>query len=84
MSDSAVVGGLTVLNNFNVTGSAVVRSTFLPVGWFGASSASGTAQLLGDLEYYSNKSSGSYTGFVDSGTSSVNLTEVTTPPPYIW
>ncbi len=84
VSDSAVVGGLTVLNNFNVTGSAVVRSTFLPVGWFGANSASGTAQLVGDLECYSNKSSGSYTGFVDNGTGSMSIAEVTTPPPYSW
>jgi hypothetical protein len=85
VTDSATVGGLTILSsNFNVSGSAIVRSTFLPVSWFGATSASGTAELLGDLECYSNKSSGTFTGFVDNSSSSVSLDEVTVAPPYSW
>lgn len=85
VTDSATVGGLTILSsNFNVSGSAALRSTFLPISWFGASSVSGTAELLGDLECYSNKSSGTFTGFVDNGTGSVSLDEVTVAPPYSW
>lgn len=85
VSDNATVGGLTVLSSgFTVSGSASVRSTFLPISWFGASSATGTAELLGDLECYSNKSSGSFVGFVDDGTSSMNISEVTVAPPYSW
>jgi hypothetical protein len=84
VTDSAIVGGLTVLSSFTVSGSASVRSTFMPISFFGASSASGTAELLGDLECYANKSSGSYVGFVDSGTGSMSIDEVTTPPPYSW
>lgn len=51
---------------FNVSGSAVVQTTFYPLGWFGSGqSVSGTARLLGDVEFVSsNKSSNTYYGLV--------------------
>ncbi|MBN2340975.1 MAG: hypothetical protein JXX29_07060 [Deltaproteobacteria bacterium] len=72
------------MQTISVSGDAIVRSTFLPIGYFGADSAGGSAELLGDLECYSNKSSGSYTGFVDNSTGSMSISEVTPPPPYSW
>ena len=78
------VGGLTVMSSFTVSDSAAVRATFLPIDAFEGRSATGTVTLLGDLEYRANKSSGSYTGFVDGSTGSVNLDEVTVRPPYTW
>lgn len=83
-----VVGGLSVLNRFTVSGTAEVRATFYPPGYFESGQGlSGTAKLLGDVEYRGqglNKSSGSFSGFVDSGTASMSIDEVTTPPPYAW
>lgn len=90
------VGGLTLLgvasnphhgaSSFTVSDSAKVKSTFYPMGWFGSNqSATGTVNLLGDLEYYSNKSSNSFYGLVDDNWAGVATpTEVTAPPPYIW
>jgi hypothetical protein len=75
------VGGLTVMSNFTVSDSAVVKSTFLPIDFFEGRTATGSVTLLGDLEYRANKSSGSYTGFVEAATGSETITEVTTPPP---
>ncbi len=88
------VGGLAVLGGqagwrtytFNVSGTATVRTTFVPMGYFeGGQGLSGSALLLGDVEYRGdgvNRSSGSFSGFVDSGTASMNVTEVTPKPPY--
>jgi len=73
--------------SFTVSGTAVLRGTFYPMGWFGNNqSISGSAQYLGDLEVYSsNKSSGVFYGLVDDGWSGVSSSpEVTTPPPYTW
>ncbi|MFY0573842.1 DUF6055 domain-containing protein [Cystobacter fuscus] len=84
------VTGLSVLtNNFGVSGSARVASTFYPLGFYeGQQAVSGTAWLFGDVEYRGvglNKSSGSYSGFVDSSTPSLsNPTDVTIAPPYAW
>jgi hypothetical protein len=79
------VGGLTVMSNFTVSGSAEVRATFLPIDFFEGSSATGSVVLYGDLEYRANKSSGAYTGFVDGSTASLgSINDVTTPPPYSW
>jgi hypothetical protein len=82
------VGGLSVLNRFTVSGSAQVRTTFYPPGFFEAGQAlSGTAQLLGDVEYRGqglNRSSGTFSGFVDSSTANMSLAEVTVAPPYAW
>ncbi len=72
---------------FNVSGSAVVQGTFYPLGWFGSGqSATGTARLLGDLEFVaSSKSSNTFYGFVDDGWVGVSsVTEVTVAPPYAW
>ena len=74
--------------SFNVSDSATLRSTFYPMGWFGANnkSISGTATYIGDMEVYSvNKSSNTFYGLVNddwSGVSSVS--EVTITPPYSW
>ncbi|WP_437589209.1 DUF6055 domain-containing protein [Sorangium sp. So ce1000] len=88
------VGGLSVIGgqggfrtySFSVTGTATVRTTFVPMGYFeGGQGASGSALLLGDIEYRGdglNRSSGSFSGFVDSSTQSMNVTEVTPKPPY--
>ena len=60
-----------------------------PLGFFeGSQAASGSATLIGDLEYRGqnlNKSSGTYFGFVDSGTAAAsNTTDVTVAAPYAW
>lgn len=91
------VGALTLLgvasnpqhgaSGFTVSGSAKVKSSFYPMGWFGSGqSATGTTNLLGDLEFVSTTKSNNYFyGFVDdSWTGVTSVTEVTTPPPYIW
>ncbi|MET0357582.1 MAG: DUF6055 domain-containing protein [Cellvibrio sp.] len=91
------VGALTLLgvssnqhhgaSSFNVGDSAKVKSVFYPLGWFGSNqSATGTASLLGDLEFVAaSKSSNIFYGFVDDNWAGVtSATEVTTPPPYIW
>jgi hypothetical protein len=63
-------------NAFTVSGSAQVRTTFYPLGFFEASqSASGTVNLHGDVEYRGaglNLSAGNRSGFVDE-TSNVGL-----------
>ena len=80
--------GSTTANAFTVADSAQVRTTFYPVGFFESGQGlSGTASLLGDVEYRgqgTNRSSGSFSGFVDDTTSSATSTEITTPPPYTW
>ena len=80
--------GASSANSFTVAGSAKVQTTFYPVGFFESGQGlSGTASLLGDVEYRgqgTNRSSGSFSGFVDDTTASANMTEVTTPPPYAW
>lgn len=88
--NSGTVGGLSVLmNGFTVTGSARVASTFYPLGFFeGGQTASGSAQLIGDIEYRGqglNKSNGTFFGFVDSGTTAAgNTADVTVAGPYSW
>ncbi|WP_437785217.1 DUF6055 domain-containing protein [Sorangium sp. So ce1097] len=72
---------------FDVSGSAVVQTTFYPLGWFGGGqSVSGTARLLGDVEFVaSSKSSNTFYGFVPSDWTGVSsVTEVTVAPPYAW
>lgn len=90
VSGNARVGAMSLIagqNNgsFNVSDSAIVQGTFYPLGWFGGGSVSGTARLMGDLEYYTAKSSNTFYGLVDAGWSGVSsVTEVTTAPPYTW
>jgi hypothetical protein len=72
---------------FNVSGSANVQTTFYPLGWFGdGQSVSGTAKLLGDVEFVAtSKSSNTFYGFVPADWAGVStVTEVTTAPPYTW
>jgi len=82
--------GLSILmNGFSMSGSAKAASSFYPLGFFEPSqSISGSASLVGDIEYRgagSNKSSGTYFGFVDPGTPAAgNTTDVTVPPPYLF
>ncbi|SEM10022.1 hypothetical protein SAMN05444354_111160 [Stigmatella aurantiaca] len=84
------VTGLSVLTNgFSVSGSARAASTFYPLGFYeGQQSISGTAQLIGDIEYRgvgTNKSSGTYFGFVEPITPAAsNTADVTIAPPYAW
>ncbi|SHO56889.1 DUF6055 domain-containing protein [Vibrio quintilis] len=96
VSGNSTVGGLTLLGSasnmpyswyhtFNVQDNATVKSTFYPMGWFGDKTAGGSATLLGDLEYYSDKYSNFFYGLVNdswSGDSSIN--DVTVQPPYSW
>jgi hypothetical protein len=81
------VGALSIVSNgFRVRDTAVAQSTFYPLGFFEPNqSISGTARLYGDVEYRgadANKSNGSYSGFVDSGSPNMSIADVTTPPPY--
>ncbi|WP_437979424.1 hypothetical protein WMF11_27870 [Sorangium sp. So ce295] len=72
---------------FNVSGSANVQTTFYPLGWFGdGQSVSGTAKLLGDVEFVAtSKSSNTFYGFVPADWAGLStVTEVTTAPPYTW
>jgi hypothetical protein len=84
------VSGLSIVKTGMTVNSGVVSVAWpYAPGWFETpQSVSGTAQLLGDIEYRNanmTKSSGSYCGFVDSTISS-NCTgvDVTQAPPYTW
>lgn len=61
---------------------------FYPPGYFeGGQGLSGTARLYGDVEYRgqdTNRNAGSFFGFVDTASQSVNIEDVTVPPPYAW
>ena len=74
-------------SSFNVSGSAKVLGTFYPLGWFGTNqSATGTATLIGDLEFVSSgKSANVFYGFVADDWSGVtSATDITIAPPYLW
>jgi hypothetical protein len=69
-------------------GTVSVAWPYAP-GWFETpQSVSGTAQLLGDIEFRGanmTESSGSFCGFVDNTiTSNCTGADVTWPPPYTW
>ena len=84
------VAGLSVLmNGFSVSGTANIATTFMPLGFFeGAQGASGTAQIVGDVEYRGqgfSETSGTYYGFIDNTIKpATNTTDVTTAGPYTW
>jgi hypothetical protein len=88
---SGTVGGMTVLpTGMTVGGTARVALSW-PYGpaWFEhPQSVSGSAQLLGDLEFRGanqTETSGSYCGFVDNTiTSNCTGADVTVAPPYSW
>jgi hypothetical protein len=86
---SGTVGALSVItNSFNVSTSGKVQATFYPLGYFGNDQGvSGSASLIGDVEYQSeglNRSSGTCSGYVDSATCASGAAEVTVAPPYSW
>lgn len=75
-------------DGFSVSGGKVATA-FYPMGFFeGGQSVSGSAQVLGDVEYRGqglNKSSGTYYGFVDSSTGPAGDTNDVSPAgPYVW
>ena len=88
---SGTANGMTILmNGFTVSGSARVTLGWPNgPGWFERPvSVSGTAVLLGDIEYRGanlTEASGSYCGFVDNTiTSNCTGADVTVAPPYVW
>lgn len=82
------VGGLTILNGFTVSGSATVRTTFYPMGFFeGNQSATGTANIYGDVEMRgdgTSRSSGNLTGFVDATSTVGSATDRNSKGPWTW
>ena len=91
------VGGLSVIgetgspwgnNAFTVSGSAQVRTTFYPLGFFEASQgASGSLNLHGDVEYRGaglNLSAGNRSGFVDATSTVGSATDVNTKTTLTW
>jgi len=88
---SGTVSGLTIMSSsMTVSGTATVKVSWAQgPGWFEKpQSVSGTAQLLGDIEYRGanmTETSGSYCGFVDNTISSnCTAADVTAAPPYAW
>lgn len=75
-------------NPFNVSGSAAIKTTFYPLGFFEAGQAvAGNATLLGDVEYRGAGfavTSGSYSGIVSASENTAVGKDITTPPPYSW
>lgn len=91
------VGGLSVVgmsgsawgnNTFDVSGSATVRTTFYPLGFFeGNQSASGTANLYGDVELRGDGttiSSGNRSGYVDASSTVGSATDKNSKGPWTW
>ena len=91
------VGGLSVIgetgspwgnNAFTVSGSAQVRTTFYPLGFFEASQgASGSLNLHGDVEYRGaglNLSAGNRSGFVDATSTVGSATDVNKKTTLTW
>jgi len=85
---AATVGGLSTLSGIALSGAAVARTTFYPLGYFEAGqSLSGTALLYGDVELRGTGlglSSGSYCGFVDAASAGQSIADATVAPPYTW
>jgi Family of unknown function (DUF6055) len=89
--EAGTVGGVSVLGpGFTLRGTATVRLAWpYGPGFFERPvSASGTAVLLGDLEYRganTAKSSGTFCGFVDGqSASNCEQADLTAAPPYLW
>ncbi|WP_211462729.1 DUF6055 domain-containing protein [Collimonas silvisoli] len=93
------VGGLSVIgetgsdfsynnNAFTVSGSAQVRTTFYPLGFFEAGQvASSTLNLYGDVEYRGtglNLGSGNRSGFVDVTSTVGSATDINTKARPVW
>jgi hypothetical protein len=85
------VGGLSILSNgFSVSGGQA-RASFYPLGFFeGNQGISGSTILYGDIEFRGQgyaRSSGTCSGFVDSGTcipGGAGVNDVTVAGPYSW
>ena len=89
VSGGAVSGLSIVKTGMTVSGGTVSVAWPYAPGWFETpQSVSGTAQLLGDIEFRGanmTESSGSFCGFVDNTiTSNCAGVDVTSPPPYTW
>jgi hypothetical protein len=91
------VGGLTVVgeigspwgnNTFTVAGSAQVRTTFYPLGFFeAAQGASGSLNLIGDVEYRGaglNLAAGARSGFVDATSTVGSTADINKRTPLTW
>ena len=87
-----VVGGLSVVgatgSAFTVSGSAQVRTTFYPLGFFEANQqASGSLNLHGDVEYRGaglNLSVGNRSGFVDATSTVGAATDINPRTVPVW
>ena len=87
------VGGLSVIgttggNAFTVAGTAQVRTTFYPLGFFEAGqSATGTLNLYGDVEYRGAGlalASGNRSGFVDAASTVGSASDINQKPAWAW
>jgi hypothetical protein len=91
------VGGLSVVgvtgsvwgnNSFNVSGSAQVRTSFYPLGFFEPNQgASGSLNLYGDVEYRGaglNLGAGNRSGFVDAASTVGSATDINPRSTLIW
>lgn len=87
------VGGLSIVgttgaNGFDVSGSAQVRTSFYPLGFFEAGQgASGTLNLYGDVEYRGdglNLSAGDRSGFVDASSTVGSATDINRRTGWAW
>jgi len=82
------VGGLSILNGFTVSGSATVRTTFYPMGFFEPNQvASGTVNIYGDVEMRgdgTNRGSGNLSGFVDGSSTVGSATDKNSKGPWTW
>ena len=91
------VGGLSVVgvtgsdwgnNSFNVSGSAQVRTSFYPLGFFEPNQgASGSLNLYGDVEYRGaglNLGGGNRSGFVDAASTVGSATDINPRSTLIW
>jgi hypothetical protein len=89
----ATVGGLSVIgmsggNAFSVSGTAQVRTTFYPLGFFEAGqSAAGTLNLYGDVEYRGAGlalASGTRSGFVDATSTVGSASDINQKTAWTW
>lgn len=91
------VGGLSVVgvtgsvwgnNSFNVSGSAQVRTSFYPLGFFEPNQgASGSLNLYGDVEYRGaglNLGAGNRSGFVDAASTVGSANDINLRSTLIW
>jgi hypothetical protein len=86
------VGGLSIIGTagtgFTVSGSAQVRTTFYPLGFFNAGQgASSTLNLYGDVEYTGtglNLGAGNRSGYVDANSTVGSATDINQKTGWSW